>query len=122
MTNLPNYSENTPERTQRIAELNDILRTTFLPCFGRVVMTEGIQALGETMVSEAVEAVQRFSDFTGDNDPYHEHDFGSCELCNGTTIFWKVDYLDINYRYASEDPSDPNVTKRVLTIMLSSEY
>lgn len=106
-------------RTARIRELNDLLRTTFIG--GRVMITCGIRERGQAFESACVEAVQRFSAFTADNDPYGEHDFGAVTVEN-TKVFFKVDYYDRDLRFGSEDPSDPLVTARVLTIMLAEEY
>jgi hypothetical protein len=64
--------------TNRIAELNDMLRKTFF-AGGRVVMTQGIRALPEADQSAIREKVEIFDDFSEDNDPYGERDFGSFE-------------------------------------------
>jgi hypothetical protein len=62
-----------------------------------------------------------FEDFTPDNDPYGEHDFGMVEHA-GEKYFWKFDYYDKHMEFGSPDPSDPAQTTRVLTVFLSSEY
>lgn len=103
----------------RIRELNDMFRTSFIG--GRVLITEGVRALGQEFESGCVETVQRFRDFTGDNDPYGEHDFGAVTI-DGSRVFWKIDYYDRDCQYGSENPADPAETTRVLTIMLACEY
>ena len=107
------------EATHTITTLNDGFRTTFAG--GSVFTTIGIQALGPDFVAEALGAVRSFSAFTQDNDPHHEHDFGSLTV-QGEKLFWKIDAYDPSMKYGSEDPSNPKVTRRVLTVMLAGEY
>jgi hypothetical protein len=110
---------NATARTETIKRLNDQLRTTFTN--GRVVMTNGIQALGEETVGQVLAAVRAFTTFTEDNDPHGEHDFGSLEV-GGQTVFWKIDCYSTDMTAGSEHPEDPAQTTRVLTIMLADEY
>jgi hypothetical protein len=105
--------------TDTIRTLNDTFRRTFHG--GRVLITAGVQSLGEKAVREILSAVSVFDDFTEDNDPYGEHDFGSLRF-GAEKIFWKIDYYDREMAYASPDAADPCVTVRILTIMLASEY
>ena len=105
------------ECTAKIAALNDQARQTFMEC--RVIITEGVQALGD--VDVVLRQVQLFDAFTPDNDPYGKHNFGSITL-EDTTFFWKIDYYDLDLHMHSPDPSDETVTARVLTIMLAEEY
>jgi hypothetical protein len=60
-------------------------------------------------------------DFGHANDPHEEHDFGAFDA-DGYRIFFKIDYFDSTLTVHSPDPSDSNVTKRVITIMLAEEY
>jgi hypothetical protein len=60
-------------RSDQIAALNDRARTTFTGC--RVVLTEGIQALPDTIRLDILQQVRSFDAFTPDNDPWGEHDF-----------------------------------------------
>jgi Protein of unknown function (DUF3768) len=103
----------------RIRELNDQFRTTFDG--GRIVFTAGIDALAEDVKEEVVQKVANYDDFTADNDPHGEHDFGLFKIAEHT-FYWKLDYYDADGIYGSEDPSDPQQTTRVLTVMLNHEY
>ncbi|MFB7143370.1 DUF3768 domain-containing protein [Agrobacterium deltaense] len=106
-------------QTARIRELNDVFRTTWIT--GKVFITSGIKGLPDAIQSDIVEAVQKFNAFTPDNDPHGEHDFGAVTI-EGHKVFWKIDYYDWTMQYGSEDPANPAVTKRVLTIMLAEGY
>ena len=106
-------------RRNKIRTLNDLLRTTFIG--GKVVMTQGIASMTALQQYEITKKVQTFSDFSKDNDPHGEHDYGSFDF-EQNRIAWKIDYYDQNVHYGSEDPTNPEVTTRVLTIMLTSEY
>ena len=110
----------TTETTTKIAALNDLCRKA-MGVAGRLVHTTGIDALPMKDQSAIRERVETFNAFTPDNDPYGERDFGAFEH-NGERIFWKIDYYDTTLTNGSEDPSDPQQTVRILTIMLASEY
>jgi Protein of unknown function (DUF3768) len=90
------------EKAARIRELNDAFRTTLSG--GAVLLSAGVYELPDMVKAAAIRKVVDFDEFTEDNDPYDEHDFGRFELCS------------------SEDPADPQKTTRILTIMLASGY
>ena len=104
---------------KRIAGLNDNFRHSFHG--GTVLATAGIKHQGDAFLAQALDTVQRFNDFTYDNDPHREHDFGAFTL-DGHKLFWKIDYYDSDIKYGSENPADPAVTHRVLTVMMADEY
>lgn len=110
-------SQNTTAK--KIAALNDALRRHGTG--GRVMMTSGIQALGQAAVNEIISKVRALNAFTKDNDPYHEHDCAVLTVDNNKVIF-KIDYYDRDLQYASPDPSDATKTCRVMTILLAEEY
>ena len=110
-------------RRARIRDLNDALRRgeTLEPERYTVLLTKGVNALGLPFVLAATDAIKHFDAFTPDNDPWGERDFGAVDI-DGETVFWKVDYYDRSLQHGSPDPTDPEVTHRVLTIMLANEY
>ena len=107
------------QRSARIRELNDRLRANFVR--GVVTITIGVKQLRPYVLSQVLAGVREFNAFTADNDPHGEHDFGTL-VVEGNRIFWKIDYYDKRLEAGSEDPSSSDVTTRVLTIMLASEY
>lgn len=110
------------KRAGRIAGQNDLFRKSFHPLMGQLMFTRGLIDLGPDTMVEVLKRVIAFGQFTEDNDPYGEHDFGVIEL--GThRFFWKIDYYsDDRMAFGSRDPSDANQTYRLLTVMLASEY
>ena|SRR5579863_2067376 len=107
------------KNTDQMRLLNDKFRSTFVG--GQMFMTAGVNALPVDTKARVLMAVQNFSNFTKDNDPYGEHDFGNFEI-DGETYFWKIDCYDLARQFGSEDPGDPEKTTRVLTIMRADEY
>ena len=105
---------------KKVAALNDSLRKTFTG--GRVLLTIGFRSLPEDEQAEVLQKVRAFNDFTPDNDPFGEHDFGSITSSRGTQVFWKIDLYDINDEFYSPQPDDPTQTNRVMTILLAEEY
>ncbi|NJM00164.1 MAG: DUF3768 domain-containing protein [Synechococcaceae cyanobacterium SM2_3_2] len=99
------------------AQVNDEFRKSWN---AYIVITPIVQSLG-SHVSDLLQIVRQFYDFNEDNDPYEEHDFGAIDY-NGEKYFWKIDYYDQNLKNLSPNPADPTQTRRVLTIMHSSEY
>ncbi len=109
-------------RSGDITRFNDAFRCTHDPeANGQLVITAGVQGLGKEIVNTALSALREFDDFTKDNDPYCEHDFGSFEAAEHR-FFWKFDYYDLDFQLHSPNPADPKVTRRVLTLMLPEEY
>ncbi len=102
--------------TQRIRELNDAFRSTFGG--GRVVMTSSVDELPPMVKAEALHKVATFTEFTEDNDPHGEHDFGTFELVS-RRFFWKIDLYE---EPGVKGPDGEPVVTRVLTLMLAEDY
>ena len=103
----------------KIRELNDKFRKSFQG--GKVMLSAGVAELPEMVKAAALQFMAQYHNFTPDNDPHGEHDFGAFELCN-RRFFWKVDYFDKSLEFGSEDPADPAKTTRVLARILAEEY
>ena len=110
--------------TERIAKQNDAFRVTTMQGLqgdtGKAVRTRGVAALGSFANILIQYRIAEFSEWTEDNDPYGEHDFGALQIDGLPEIFWKIDY------YANADmefgTADRLNAYRVLTIMLADEY
>ena len=102
-----------------IATLNDNFRRSFEG--GEVLLSAGIAAMSSKDKANIISMVQNFNDFTEDNNVYGENDFGSFDY-KGEKILWKIDYYDLNNQYHSENPANPDITNRILTIMTVFEW
>ena len=130
-----NRSREERARAAQIAQLNDRARQAMgIAC--AAVTTVGFRSLPATDQSRVRELIETYTAFTPGNDPHGERDFGAIYQARDgrwtalppargdpiETVFWKIDYYDRAMQFGSPDPADPTVTRRVLTIMLASEY
>ena len=106
-------------RAEAIAQLNDKLRRHGHG--GSIMITRGVHNLQGFCPLALHAALAHYEGFDRHNDPHGERDFGDLTLF-GADLLWKIDYYDKALAYGSEDPADPAITHRVLTIMLASEY
>jgi Protein of unknown function (DUF3768) len=66
------------DNSAKIRTLNDRLRKSLTG--GRVMMTGAVSALPPDVRARVIELTRAFDEFTPDNDPHQEHDFGSFEI------------------------------------------
>jgi hypothetical protein len=85
-----------------ICRLNDQFRTTFVG--GAILITPAVEALALDQRSALLAQIRSFDDFSNDNDPYGEHDFGAIE-CMNEKYFFKIDYYDPSMERGSPDPA-----------------
>jgi len=98
--------------SREIAKRNDLLRRS-IPCVSPpnlVVLTRGVASLKQMEINQVLKKVRDFNEFTKDNDPWEEHDFGAFER-NGQKFFWKIDDYGGHEGY-----------NLILTIMFAEEY
>jgi hypothetical protein len=111
-----------------IAAQNDTFRRTILPSGqqndapqGKIVMTQGISGLDPDVQQALMQQVASFEAFDEGSDPHGWHEMGVIEIA-GTTVWFKIDLYDTKYQYGSPAPQDLAQTRRVLTLLLPSEY
>ena len=103
----------------RICALNDELRR--FGRGGRIMITSGIQALGTEGVARVLAAVAGFDAFTGDNDPYGEHDCAILTV-DGHPGDVQDRLLRPRPRLSLARSKRSDRDQRVMTVMLASEY
>ncbi|WP_051645385.1 DUF3768 domain-containing protein [Labrenzia sp. DG1229] len=88
---------------------------------GQIFMTPGVTELPEASRAALLHAVAAYETFNPDSDPYNWREMGVVEI-EAETVWFKIDLYDENYEYGSSDPTDLRFTRRVLTLLLPSEY
>lgn len=127
------FAFTTDARPSLVAVQNDAFRRRLGPVLvgsdlvnGQTVVTPGIAALRSDEMALVLRAVQRADDFTPDNDPDGQHDYGVVEIQvpgrEPVKAFWKIDLYDPAYEDGPDDAADVRNVRRVLTMMLPSEY
>lgn len=120
------------EKHEIIAHQNDLFRRFHMPpdgaknckeagILGRFFFTDGVSHKGLEFQLEVIAAIGKFCAFDEGNNPHAERDFGQVKVLD-THVFWKLDYYNLDFSAGSEEPENPLVTRRVLTLMLPSEY
>jgi Protein of unknown function (DUF3768) len=106
-------------KTAKIRQLNDAFRRS-----GRggtaMIADEVHNCFTDAQLREVCQRVMDFDAFTPGDDPYGEHDFGAFDVF-GKRVLWKIDYYDPELCEGSDDPDDPVLAGRVLTIMLAED-
>ncbi|HEX7855007.1 MAG TPA: DUF3768 domain-containing protein [Sphingobium sp.] len=113
------------DKTALIAELNDRVRHG-LDRTARIVMTATCLAelarddrqVSEALAqAEALAAIRHYAFKPTDGAERASGDF----LVAGKAVRFTIDYYDLALEWGSENPADPAVTTRVMTIMLPSD-
>lgn len=104
---------NREERFKEMARRNDVARQLGL----NVMVTKKAAELPDT--EEMLYKVRSFNSFTTKDDPYGWHDLGRFEW-KGQMVLWKIDYWDAELKHFVGPLSDE--CKRIVTVMLASEY
>lgn len=107
------------ERTDRIRQLNDQLRT--LRGSGQVHIVGQLVDMGEELQKKVLFEVATFAGFNDGDDPYGEHDFGAVTV-DGERFMFKIDYYAPGLKEGSEDPADPAKTVRVMSVFCAEDY
>jgi len=94
-------SNTTESKADRIRQLNDAFRRTFVG--GAVMITAGVEAMPLDQRRSLLQKVRAFDAFSEDNDPHGEHDFGVVDE-GGVRCFWKIDYYDRKTEFGSPGP------------------
>ncbi|MBX5130756.1 DUF3768 domain-containing protein [Rhizobium lentis] len=107
------------EWTSDVRALNDKLRR--FETAGEILIAGALAHAEADEIVKAIEQVKDYAAFDPKDDPYGEHDYGAFEI-EGQKYMWKIDYYDLAMENLSENPADPSLTKRVLTIFYAEDY
>lgn len=106
-------------RVQAIATLKYELRKDGTG--GSISITRGVTSIEGADREALLAALAAFDSFDLNDGPHGGRDFGDLTMWN-TELLLKLDYNAPGLCFGSNDPADPAVTHRVLTIMLPEEW
>ena len=107
-----------PNQNARIRELNDAFRQSFVG--GVIVITPALEELSSKVRERVLERVRTFDEWNDKDEPFGEHDFGAFKI-DGVDFFWSIECYDRSMQRGTDDPTDPEKTTRVLTVMTGED-
>jgi len=115
-----NHAPSQPDpRLVRIAALNDRIRKTNEG--GITFLSRDVALMAGAKTVDLLKQVADYDRFTKANDPQGERNRGAV-LLFGKEVLWEIGYYDEQAVGPSKDPANADVTTRIMTIMLASEY
>jgi len=115
-----NHAPSQPDpRLVRIAALNDRIRKTNEG--GITFLSRDVALMAGAKTVDLLKQVADYDRFTKTNDPQGERNRGAV-LLFGKEVLWEIGYYDEQAVGPSKDPANADVTTRIMTIMLASEY
>jgi hypothetical protein len=90
----------------------------------KTIPTVFVGALGHAATVEKLavyKAVREFAALPNGDLPCRANDFGTFTL-NGQDYAWKIDHYDHSREFGSDNPADPSVPKRVLSIFYADDF
>ena len=114
-----NQNPSKTTRQSKIRKLNNEFRRSGLN--GLTISSRGVRALDKEMRDSIINTIRGIDELPPSNDPDNTDSLGSI-LVGEHLVFWTIEAFDLDLICSSRDPSDPNVTRRVMTIMLAEEY
>ena len=123
-THMPHVQNQPTTSTETVAHLNDCVRLGLDPRAGIVVTANCLATFADDggmplpLLQAQLFAAFRHCDFDADSP---ERDFASIVFAD-RKVWMKIDYYDLDLQFGSEDPADPAVTTRVMTILLPEDW
>ncbi len=126
-----------------LSEINDFFRLMFHPGIldekilskiprgfprrGRIVFAGGLAQEDRSKQIAAAQAATLDNNFTSENDPHGEHDFGAVTVPGSSSfkefkIFWKIDYYSSSEMEDGADDPSALQAYRVLSIFYPDDY
>lgn len=105
-------------RSDDLRAINDHARRTFIGC--AIEISPAVEALPLKQRAVVLKMVRDFDEFDDEGNPFQEHDFGAFDF-NGQRYGFRFEYFDPSMCRGASDPTDIELTRRVLTVHRSDE-
>lgn len=106
-----------------ITEQNDLFRRSWPRALipGRFLLMPGVAARPGPFQITCLSAVRSYDHFSAGTYPHDTHQMSAIEV-DGETIWFCIDLYDELYKGPPESPTNPNTTRRLLTVYSANEW